>query len=762
VHWIDTWNQLVIYNPLTDPLEPPTHEYQAYIISNPSRLSVRATFSFEFIKLPTPPVDAFGNTALPPWFWFQTLHNWKPGVKDLVLCSVTAGSDIGLLGRGNENDPQERWRTWTIEDENRRPAVPYDMVKNEETIVVGMQLDFTATTKIEKPLYPDEDPAECESLPILWVLNTSGQLAGWTMMYIPGIKAGERPVSMQPTEWQDQYWLKEREMRVKEAEQVDPDEQSDRELWAKEWQTVFSEKGKYEPPISSENHTMAEPPQHIEPAQQPEQAEIPEESFKQSPQPAPTLPGETTQQQSEPVSTTVVAKTPQPTTFGGSQVSQPAFGQPSQLGATKPTAFGQTGQLGGPSPGQSGLYSTFGAGLNANRTGHVFGQSSGLGAFSSPTPGSGAGGFAKYTSSQQIGGSGFLAGQTAQSGSFLSGAKGGSFLQGGQSSSFLQGGQSGSFLSGNQANAFAKTGQDQGFAKFATPNRGFATPPQSTTTPASFSEGGFVAGEPGITPPSQFGLAPKPSLSERTQSLASPASRSQSYDLLDDESEGTESDESEETDTEGSESDDDHSVRVDGDALNFGSSDFDLNLGGAAEQPETPNEQPAMAFTKDSLRESQDKAIAAMSASTSSESPSTGDDEYVKVGASSPTSPRAEKVLDLKDETPVRQVRSKSPTIPQAAFNPVVEPTQPVVVEKAITPPNPVVVQSRTSRQEVPTQHITPPKASIPPTNERLSRSASPSIKNKPGSPQFVPLAGTTHISSKLSDSAVISSFNVS
>lgn len=126
----------------------------------------------------------------------------------MILCSVTAGSDIGLLGRGSETESSKDWRVWSIEDENRRATVPYNMEKNEETIVVGMHLDFTATKKLEKPLYPDEDPLECESLPILWVLNTSGQLAGWTVMYIPGIKAGERPVSMMPIETQDEYWQK--------------------------------------------------------------------------------------------------------------------------------------------------------------------------------------------------------------------------------------------------------------------------------------------------------------------------------------------------------------------------------------------------------------------------------------------------------------------------------------------------------------------------------------------------------------------------
>src|SRR5271169_4244698 len=183
MHWIDSKYQLVFYNPLSHPSTEPVHEYQAYIVSNVSDISTYAPFSFEYIKLPFPPVDAFGNTAQRPWFWFQQLHDWKPDITDLIICSVTAGSDIGLLGRRTESS-SDQWRVWTVEDESRRATIPYDMEKNEETIAVGMQLDFTATKELKNPLYPNEEPPECAPLPILWVLNTQGQLAGWNIMYI--------------------------------------------------------------------------------------------------------------------------------------------------------------------------------------------------------------------------------------------------------------------------------------------------------------------------------------------------------------------------------------------------------------------------------------------------------------------------------------------------------------------------------------------------------------------------------------------------
>lgn len=297
----------------------------------------------------------------------------------MILCSVTAGSDIGLLGRGSETESSKDWRVWSIEDENRRATVPYNMEKNEETIVVGMHLDFTATKKLEKPLYPDEDPLECESLPILWVLNTSGQLAGWTVMYIPGIKAGERPVSMMPIETQDEYWQKKKEERLKEAEQVDEGEQRDRILWEKEWQEASSTK-------------------QLSPVAAQRTPENPSRPPSQPGQTAVQTPNKATLVQSSPISTI-----PSQPTLSTNQASHPAFGKPSQLGAP-----------------------TFGS--------QVFGPGR-------STSGSMGGGFAKYSSSQLSQGSSFLSGQSSQTGSFLQNSKGGSFLQGGQTSSFLQAGQ---------------------------------------------------------------------------------------------------------------------------------------------------------------------------------------------------------------------------------------------------------------------------------------------------------------------------------
>jgi len=703
---------------------------------------------------------------------------------------VTAGSDIGLLGRGDDG-----WRIWVTEDENRRATVPYNMEKNEETIVVGMQLDFTADKKISKPLYPDEDPVECEALPILWVLNTSGQLAGWTMMYVPGIKAGERPVSMMSLTEQDQYWQTVREARLKNV--LTSEELEDKATWEKEWKKAFSAEASA---IASESKTDTTPTSKSVTA-------TPE---KQTPAISrPSQPNTNTTQPSQPAfgqpsqlgaNTSPFGQTKPP--FG--QPSQlgaasPAFGQPSQLGASKPAAFGQTGQLGGALPGQSGLYSSFAPGLNANRTGHVFGQSSGLGSFGSST----GSGFAKYTSSQSTGG--FLSGSNASTESFLSGANsGGSFLSAGQggsgsflqgahssgSGSFLQGTQSsgsGSFLQGGSANSLAKGGT-QGFEKFITPGQGFGT-----AAPSSFSDGGFLA--PKSSPlgrtskASPFGITqkPSPSLSERTQSLNKPESRSQSYDLLEDDSEETD----EESGLSESETEDENTeVRVD--PLSFGDAGFDLNLSKDTERPrplseeQRPVEEPQIGIGE--------KTPAPIESSTSSLSPS---DDFVKVAIPSTPSPTLEKsditsrqtretapvpsspptdrgtkqsepaIAPLPKELPAhlkitpprsdKAIISPDPIVPaqsqKSFFPPQAVPQQPQV-EKAPLPPDPVIPQPRAINPQLVQQITTPQKTPLPTESPRQTPSPS---SRKVELRQFVPIAGSTRISSKLNNSSNLS-----
>ena len=577
------------------------------------------------------------------------------------------------------------------------------MDKNEETIVVGMQFDFTATKTLEKPLHPDENPVECSALPNLWVLNREGQLAGWTIIYVPGIVAGERALEMRAAEKQDAYWQRERETVRKAAEQVDEREQRDREVWEKARReskgtaAVQTTRKKSEPTVSSTQS----------PAQVPSQPSPERESQKTT------------------------------------------FGQPTRPGAA---TFGQPSQLGGTLPGQSHVFgqSTGLSSINPPQPGNL--SAVGFAKYSSIPPSQTPGSLSGSQSSQ----SGFLSG-AGSSGSFLSGAKGGSFLQSGQSSSFLSGGQGNTFVKSGQDQGFTKfatstpAGQDHGFAKYVTNTpRGFGTP-QSMTTPSWFAEGGFLGTRPAASSASTLNVSPKGSLSERTQSLTSPSIRNQSFDISEDSSQ--EDIDSDRSDLEESaESEGDNSVRAD--VLDFGDA---LNLDGRKSTETRP--EPATPIKKDvSISVEQSPSLVADGEFVKVEIPVTPSPEKGKPGSeeSKDITPSArDKSRPAEDSPPAftplqkettPQIDTKATPIPALAEKPI-----PIVVEKA----DPFSTPSRPSK---PTTSLAVP----PLTNsqfsskETMSQTASP-VRGKGELRQFGLVSGSAPTWSRLPESADLS-----
>ena len=77
-----------------------------------------------------------------------------------ILCSITAGSDIDLLDHKEmETDQSQKWRILNIADETRRETIPYDIERDEDMIVTGMQLNFTATKNSYDSISPIEESA---------------------------------------------------------------------------------------------------------------------------------------------------------------------------------------------------------------------------------------------------------------------------------------------------------------------------------------------------------------------------------------------------------------------------------------------------------------------------------------------------------------------------------------------------------------------------------------------------------------------------
>lgn len=373
IAWLENDIFLVVYTPNEtedDAGMIPASDY--YIIHR----RPQAPFLFQNLPYICMP---YGVKRTPAHQFLARLRDFKPHLKDAIIVSSTAATDIGLITRATqqlgENTMSDEEVTnvfvsTTISDEVRQASIP--MTENgDETSTIGLAIDLSSTEKVESPLLEGEIEASDTPLPNVLVLNNEGMLMSWWFIYADSIK----------------------------------------------------QKVPYSGLASV---------QGIQPAQTP----------STQPQQAPTAPpavasfGSPQAQQSQPAfGQPAFGKpafgqpgfgTPQSKPAFG-QTSTPAFGTPSPLGANKPSAFGGGGfgtttpmkpaapAFGSPSPlgqrtpqfGQSGFAAMAGSTPAFGQTSNLAGK--GFGSFASP--GGGQSGFAAAAAS--AGGFASLAGASS-------------------------------------------------------------------------------------------------------------------------------------------------------------------------------------------------------------------------------------------------------------------------------------------------------------------------------------------------------------
>ncbi|EED23444.1 nuclear pore complex subunit Nup159, putative [Talaromyces stipitatus ATCC 10500] len=314
----------------------------------------------------------FGLKRSPAYHFIARLSKYDPGLKDALIISSTASTDIGLATRVEtpfkEADEMTKdvFTTTTVMEETRRATLPLN-ADSMETSTIGLILDLTSTETVSY----DVEKETKTPLPNIMVLTNEGVLLSWWFFYFKAIEAG-LPYSTTATA------------------------------------STTQQRPALAPP-STPAPTLASAP-NIRPS-------FGQPAFGQTGFGAP-------QSQSsvfgKPSSTPTTPSFDTTSAFGNSQ--KPTFGAPSTLGGgtsfasttpIKPPAstFGSPGILGqrGSSFGQPGL------GLASNSQ-PAFGQVGGLG-------GKGFGGFSSPSAAQST----FNAGATASGGGFSNFAKSGGF-----------------------------------------------------------------------------------------------------------------------------------------------------------------------------------------------------------------------------------------------------------------------------------------------------------------------------------------------
>ena len=149
---------------------------------------------FMFQKLPELCMP-FGVKRSPAYQFIARLRDFKPHLKDLLIVSSTASSDIGLISRSDQplsdDDIAKQntglFTTTEISDDAKRAEIPLTDA-SDETSVVGLGIDLSSTDNVADPI-PGEDIAESATpLPSLLLLNNDGIVSSWWFVYSDSIR----------------------------------------------------------------------------------------------------------------------------------------------------------------------------------------------------------------------------------------------------------------------------------------------------------------------------------------------------------------------------------------------------------------------------------------------------------------------------------------------------------------------------------------------------------------------------------------------
>lgn len=137
----------------------------------------------------------FGFKRTPAYQFIARLRDYKPHLKDVLIVSSTASTDVGLITRAdkplsNEDAAKNTVNLFTtteVSDDTKRACLPLkDSV--EETSVVGLGIDLSSTEKVVSPIQGEDILESSTPLPNILLLNNDGILSSWWFVYSESIR----------------------------------------------------------------------------------------------------------------------------------------------------------------------------------------------------------------------------------------------------------------------------------------------------------------------------------------------------------------------------------------------------------------------------------------------------------------------------------------------------------------------------------------------------------------------------------------------
>ncbi|RAK73035.1 FG-nucleoporin NUP159 [Aspergillus fijiensis CBS 313.89] len=187
IAWLENDIFLVVYTPnaLEDDMgQNPPSSY--YIITR------RKQAPFLIQKLPELCMP-FGVKRTPAFQFIARLRDYKPHLKDVLIVSSTASTDVGLITRADQPlvkmdmDTTGLFVTTEVSDDTKRANVPL-VASTDETSVIGLGIDLSSKEVVVAPIAGEDIAESSTPLPNVLLLNNEGILCSWWFLYSDAIR----------------------------------------------------------------------------------------------------------------------------------------------------------------------------------------------------------------------------------------------------------------------------------------------------------------------------------------------------------------------------------------------------------------------------------------------------------------------------------------------------------------------------------------------------------------------------------------------
>jgi nucleoporin NUP159 len=137
----------------------------------------------------------FGVNRAPAYQFIARLRDYKPHLKDILIVSSTASTDLGLITRSDQplaSDDAAKgtvglFTTTEVNDDTKRASLPLNEASSD-TSVIGLGVDLSSTEPVVSPIQGEDIAESSTPLPNLFLLNNEGILCSWWIIYSESIR----------------------------------------------------------------------------------------------------------------------------------------------------------------------------------------------------------------------------------------------------------------------------------------------------------------------------------------------------------------------------------------------------------------------------------------------------------------------------------------------------------------------------------------------------------------------------------------------